>query len=186
MIKPLSLDNSIILDTETTGLDDRARIVEITLIDGQSGDVVYTSLVNPKISIPADATAIHGITDADVADAPTFDKIWNDIKGFLIDSTVYVYNLDYDYRLIAQSLAVFKYPIANLEVFFSAGDCVMCWYAAFYGEWNHYRETFKWQSLTNACIQQDVDVSDLKAHRAQADCEMTRRLIHAVNAKVTA
>ncbi|MEF1296078.1 3'-5' exonuclease, partial [Vibrio parahaemolyticus] len=42
----------------------------------------------------------------------------------------------------------------------------------------------KWQSLSNACAQQNVDVSDLTAHRALADCEMTRRLIHAVNSQI--
>nr|MBF4253647.1 3'-5' exonuclease [Vibrio anguillarum] len=48
------------------------------------------------------------------------------------------------------------------------------------------RTSYRWQSLTNACKQQGVDVSDLSAHRALADCEMTRRLIHAVNAKIEA
>lgn len=181
---PLNLTNSLILDTETTGLDARARIVEISLINAESGDVVYTSLVNPNLSIPCEATAIHGITDADVANAPTFDVVWNQVKELLWETNIYVYNLDFDYRMVRQSLAPFGYPLSNLVPFFYGADCVMCWYAEFYGEWNFSRNAPKWQSLINACIQQNVVVSDLQAHRAVADCEMTRRLINAVNAKL--
>ncbi|ENV6063182.1 hypothetical protein ACFKAU_004617, partial [Vibrio parahaemolyticus] len=54
----------------------------------------------------------------------------------------------------------------------------------FFGVWNEHHEDYKWQSLSNACAQQNVDVSDLTAHRALADCEMTRRLIHAVNSQI--
>ncbi len=183
-VSPLKLKGSIILYTETTGLDELARIVEISLINGETGEVVYTSLVNPNVSIPSEATAIHGIMDADVINAPTFDKVWNEIKGVLFDSYIYIYNFSYDYRLIRQSLKPFGYPLENILYFLADCECVMAWYAEYFGEWNHYRHSYKWQSLSNACAQQNVDVSDLKAHRALADCEMTRRLINAVNSKL--
>ena len=183
-ISPLNLTNSVILDTEITGLDSRARIVEISLIDGESGTTLFSSLVNPLVAIPEQATAIHGITDADVIEAPTFDCVWNEIKEYLWESDIYIYNTDYDYRLIRQSLSDFGYPLSNLVPFFYGAVCVMHWYAEFYGEWNHSCNAPKWQSLSNACGQQGVDVSDLKAHRALADCEMTRRLINAVNSKL--
>lgn len=56
----------ISLDTETTGKDPQdARIVDIALaliIPGQDTDM-RTALVNPGVPIPAEATAVHGITD---------------------------------------------------------------------------------------------------------------------------
>ncbi len=86
--------------------------------------------------------------------------------------------------MIRQSLSDFDYPLSNLIPFFHGAVCAMTWYAEFFGEWNYSCNAPKWQSLTNACAQQDVDVSDLNAHRALADCEMTRRLINAVNSKL--
>ena len=62
-------------DLETTGLDVKAdRIVEIAIIryssDGSTLERVYR--FNPGIPIPPEVTEIHGITNQDVADAPTF------------------------------------------------------------------------------------------------------------------
>ena len=64
----------IFLDTETTGLDPRAEIVEIALID-HDGAVLLESLVKPTRPIPQDATRIHRITDGMVADAPTAGEV---------------------------------------------------------------------------------------------------------------
>lgn len=62
--------------------------------------------------------------------------------------------------------------------------CAMTWYAEFYGQWDQKRDNFKWQKLINAAKQQGIDTSDLKAHRALADCEITRRVINTVNGKL--
>jgi DNA polymerase III epsilon subunit family exonuclease len=66
--------NLVIFDVETTGLTEEDRIVELGLVRFEQGEVVqqWGSLINPGVSIPKDATAIHGISDADVADAPSF------------------------------------------------------------------------------------------------------------------
>lgn len=75
----LNLSRPIIFfDLETTGTDImRDRIVEISMIkvmpDGS--DIQRTVRVNPGCPIPAEATAIHHITDADVADKPAFREI---------------------------------------------------------------------------------------------------------------
>ncbi|MBN3572089.1 3'-5' exonuclease [Vibrio neptunius] len=184
-MKTLDISNAIILDTETTGLDSNARIVEISGICAVTGDVLFNELVNPLSPIPAEAQGIHGITNEDVATKRTFDAVWNDIKSDLFDKNVLIYNFDYDYRLIEQSLSDFDYPTDNLRHFLS-GQCAMLWYAEYFGDWNDYHDNYRWQKLVNACSQQGIDTSDLTAHRALADCEMTRRLIHAVNAKLGA
>ena len=51
----------LILDTETTGFDN-AEIVKIVVID-PLGEALLNTLVQPAISIPAEVTEIHGITD---------------------------------------------------------------------------------------------------------------------------
>ncbi len=76
---PLKLSRPIIFfDLETTGTNvTHDRIVEISTIkimpDG--AEVERTRRINPEIPIPAEATAVHHITDTDVADQPTFRQI---------------------------------------------------------------------------------------------------------------
>ena len=68
----------IFFDLETTGIDiARDRIVEISMVkvmpDGE--EIVRTRRINPGMPIPAEATAIHGITDEDVKVAHFFRKL---------------------------------------------------------------------------------------------------------------
>ena len=71
---------AIALDLETTGLDVAdGRVVQIGAV-AMRGPVVLSepridTHVDPGIPIPATSTRIHGITDADVADAPRFHKL---------------------------------------------------------------------------------------------------------------
>ena len=76
MILPFELDRPLaFLDVETTGLSTATdRIIELALIRvTPQGDVLErVRRFNPGIPIPAEATAIHGITDEDVAHEPPF------------------------------------------------------------------------------------------------------------------
>lgn len=78
-MQKLNIDRpAIFFDLETTGTNIlRDRIVEISVIkifpDGQRE--THTRLVNPGIPISAGASAIHGITNADVANEPQFNEI---------------------------------------------------------------------------------------------------------------
>jgi len=76
----------VFFDLETTGIDTaRDRIVEISLVkvmpDGE--EIVKTRRINPGIPIPAEATAIHHITDDDVKDCPHFAQIAKSLAQFL-------------------------------------------------------------------------------------------------------
>jgi DNA polymerase-3 subunit epsilon len=88
--KPLAF-----FDLETTGIKVATdRIVEVSVIkimpDGTQS--VYTKRVNPTIPIPPFVTAIHGITDEDVKDAPTFAEIANELNQFIGNSDLAGYN----------------------------------------------------------------------------------------------
>lgn len=178
-MKLMNLHNAVILDTETTGLNSDAEIVEVSVIDAPSGTVLFDSLVKPQRPIPSDAIAIHGIGNHMVADAPQFGDIWPQLAQVLSGRNLLIYNADYDTRLIEQSLKIAtgeSHVLPVLETF-----CVMEWYAEFWGDMNEFHGTYRWQKLTNAAAQQNIDISDLSAHRALADCVITRRLINAVN-----
>lgn len=84
-------------DIETTGLNiSRDRIVEISVLkvfppDGEKKES-KTLLINPAIPIPEEVSRIHGITDADVQNAPLFKECANDLARFLDDCDLAGYN----------------------------------------------------------------------------------------------
>lgn len=75
----LNLKNPIVFfDLETTGINiSRDRIVELSFlkIHPNGEEEIKSKRVNPEMPIPAESTAIHGITDEDVKDCPTFKQI---------------------------------------------------------------------------------------------------------------
>lgn len=76
----------VFFDLETTGVDiSKDRIVEISMVkvmpDGE--EIVKTRRINPQMHIPESASAIHGITDADVANEPTFAQIAKSLNQFI-------------------------------------------------------------------------------------------------------
>ncbi|MCX7549299.1 3'-5' exonuclease [Xanthomarina sp. F2636L] len=95
-------------DLETTGVNiSNDRIVEIAIIkiypDGK--EERYTRLVNPTIPIPVEVTKIHGISDADVADKPTFKELAKEINNLIKDSDLGGFNSNrFDIPLLAEEM----------------------------------------------------------------------------------
>jgi DNA polymerase III subunit epsilon len=105
MIRNLALDRPLaIVDLETTGTDPQTdRIVELSilkLVPGAEPDH-RTRRVNPGIPISAEATAIHGIRDEDVANLPSFRPLARGILSFVEGCDLCGYNLRFDLRLIS-------------------------------------------------------------------------------------
>ncbi|MGL5960282.1 MAG: exonuclease domain-containing protein [Bacteroidales bacterium] len=96
----------VILDIESTGLDiAKDRIVEICLIklfpDGK--EEIKTLRVNPTIPISPQASSIHGITDNDVREYPTFKKQAKNIANFIEGCDLGGYNsTKFDIPLLAE------------------------------------------------------------------------------------
>jgi DNA polymerase-3 subunit epsilon len=73
-------------DLETTGIKVATdRIVEICIhrINPDGSTKTKTLRINPEVPIPPEVTAIHGITDEDVKDAPKFREVAHDLVHFL-------------------------------------------------------------------------------------------------------
>lgn len=98
----------VFFDLETTGTNILAdRIVEISIIklmpNGTENEV--TLRINPEIPIPPEATAIHHITDADVADCPTFKQVAQRIADLFIDADVAGFNSNrFDVPMLCEEL----------------------------------------------------------------------------------
>jgi len=110
MLKNLKLERQIaFIDVETTGISPRSdRIVELSILRIQpDGSEEYKShRVNPETSIPAEATAIHGITDADVAGEPAFRQYAKSVRDFLEDCDISGFNvIKFDLPFIEAELA---------------------------------------------------------------------------------
>ncbi len=76
----------VFFDLETTGVDTATdRIVEISLvkIDVDGSKSVKTRRINPEMHIPKEATEVHGITDEDVKDEPTFRQIAKSLAQYI-------------------------------------------------------------------------------------------------------
>lgn len=103
----LNVKNPLVFfDLETTGIDMvNDRIVEICILkvfpDGKTE--VKTRRVNPTIPIPAQSTAIHGITDEDVKDCPTFKEIARSLVQLIEGCDFAGYNSNkFDLPLLAE------------------------------------------------------------------------------------
>ena len=98
---PLSVVPAVAIDTETTGLDVAAdRIVEIAAVrlhDAEGGGRgQFVSLVNPGIPIPAASTAIHGITDDEVATAKPLTAVMPAFADWVGRSVVIGFSIGFD------------------------------------------------------------------------------------------
>jgi DNA polymerase III subunit epsilon len=93
---------AIFYDTETTGVRaEKDRIIEIAAYDPLN-NTTFERLINPGFPIPAEATAIHHITNEMVAEAPRFDTIAKEFCEFCDGEVVLIaHNNDgFDYHFL--------------------------------------------------------------------------------------
>jgi len=95
-------------DLETTGINiTHDRIVEISIhkVHPNGKEETYTQRVNPTIPIPYVVTQVHGISDADVADKPTFKEIAKEVHNMIKDSDLGGFNSNrFDIPLLAEEM----------------------------------------------------------------------------------
>lgn len=102
----ISLD-AVVIDTETTSLEPRkARILEVAAVRIESGRIEgskrFDRLINPGEPISAFSTAIHGIDNQKVADAPDFAAVWPKLQAFIGDAIVIGHTLGFDLAVLQQ------------------------------------------------------------------------------------
>jgi DNA polymerase-3 subunit epsilon len=96
-----------LFDLETTGLYAGGdRIVELAVVRAEPSrapKLELETLVNPRRAVSA--TEIHGITDADVADAPTFEDLAGNVTSLMAGAVFSSYNVYFDARFVQAELA---------------------------------------------------------------------------------
>jgi DNA polymerase III epsilon subunit-like protein len=136
--------------------------VEVALV-APDGSVLLETLVHPGVPIPPQVTDVHGIADADVADAPT----WREVAPLLLRAaaeldTVVAFCDSFERRVLAHQGA--ELDVAWWDAQQAAVDAGMR--AGANG----------WLSLASACRQ--AQVAWVPTHRAADDCRATVELVH--------
>jgi DNA polymerase-3 subunit epsilon len=90
-----------IIDVETTGSSN--RMTEISVFKVLNGEIIdeFTSLVNPEAHIPPNITALTGIDNDLVANAPIFAEVAQNILDITTDAVFVAHNVNFDYNIIS-------------------------------------------------------------------------------------
>ncbi|TCD28131.1 DNA polymerase III subunit epsilon [Pedobacter psychrodurus] len=103
-----------VVDIETTGGHASANgITEVAINIHDGNEIVesYTTLINPKQPIPVYITALTGIDDNMLLDAPTFDDVALQIYQLLNDKIFVAHNVNFDYSFLKHHLATAGYDL---------------------------------------------------------------------------
>ncbi len=160
----------IYLDTETTGTDYIDGIVELAVID-HDGRVLLQILVRPHRPIPAAATAIHGITNAMVREAPAWPDVWPQVHDILKGRHVGTYHAEFDIKMLQQS---HRHARMQWQQIGATKFCIMKLYADFRNEPGEYGAP-RWHKLEEAGRQCGIALPN--AHRALADALLARAVL---------
>jgi DNA polymerase-3 subunit epsilon len=165
----------LVLDTETTGLDNGAEIVQIAIIDA-AGETLLDTLVKPVGNIPPAASNVHGITAGQVAAAPIWPELAPAIRRLLRGRDVIIYNAEYDVRMLNQSTTRWNgvFDWNTLCTY----HCAMLAFSERRGVWSDYHSNYRWWKLTDAAAHMGIPVH--LAHTALGDALMTLLLVQAM------
>jgi DNA polymerase-3 subunit epsilon len=155
----------IVIDVETTGLNPNSnRIVEIALLRVNNGMITeaYENRFNPEG--PVGKTEIHGITDADVANAPRFSDKADEIKAFIGERALVAHNA--------------KFDLAFLRAEFARSGSELPWLKSIctLEASQYYLPDLYRRKLADCCEEIGVQIDN--AHSALGDATATAKLCH--------
>ncbi len=155
----------IVLDTETTGIDPAGghRIVEIgcvELVNHVPTGQVYHTYVNPERPMPTGAFAVHGLSDAFLAQKPCFAVVADSLIDFIGAVPLVIHNAVFDIGFLNAELArCGRQPIAAERAI-----CTL----------TRARQMFPGApaSLDALCRRYEIDLSDRALHGALKDSQL--------------
>jgi DNA polymerase III subunit epsilon len=155
----------VVIDTETTGMHrGRDRAVQVGIARFENGAMVAAraSFIDPGFPIPADATAIHGITDIAVAGMPTIEAFFDEpeTQALLADSQPAAFNAEFDRYFVPPFQPDTSWPWVDPLVLVRKVD--------------RYVRGSKRHRLTAACERYGIDLTN--AHSADGDAKAAGEL----------
>lgn len=153
-----------VVDVETTGFSPvNDRVVEIACVLVENGRIAgsWSTLVDPKRPIPAYATRVHGIGDADVLGAPAFEAAQRELRRRCVGATVVAHNASFDLGFLP--------GLANLPSLCTV-QLARRWFP---DAPNHKNQTLR----AYLGIDRDPRFAGLPAHRALGDAMVTAGIL---------
>lgn len=165
--KYLNRPKRVVLDTETTGLTEKDELLQVSILDADTGEAVYNSYIKPCFAVEwPEAQAINGISPAKVQDAPfvfevlvTLNTIFRDVEE------VIGYSTDFDMGFLERAGVQFSGNVILHDVKET--------FAVVNGEYNEKYGDFKWKKLTFCAEALGYDWGEDTAHDSLADCKAT-------------
>lgn len=156
---------SIVIDTETTGLDPNGghRVIEVAcveLIRDLPSGATFHVLIDPERDVPEDATRIHGYTRAHLHGKPRFAEVIDKLLAFIGDAPLIAHNAPFDFGFLNAELA--RLSLAALDPGRMIDTLVLA-KGRFPGLPN---------SLDALCRRYGIDVSERTSHNALLDCRL--------------
>lgn len=166
-------EQPIFIDTETTGLANNSTVIEIAVVDWH-GTVLLNSLVRPFAPIPAAASAVHGISTADTATAPTWQELWyGQLADILAGRILGIYNASFDLRMMAQTHRAAGYHVWREPRHL----CVMQLFAAYYQRQDNLAGVRSVRAHKLSFAGQHFGIELPNSHRALADAQLARMVL---------
>lgn len=161
-------ERTIVIDTETTGLDSsKDEILQLSIID-ERGNTLFNEYFKPiKVKDWKAAERVNGISPEMVADCKDIYHYFSEIQQILYDAdTIIGYNTEFDLNFLADCGFELYEDVETVDV--------MREFAPIYGEWSEDRQDYKWQKLTTcaAYYEYDWEISE-RAHNSLGDCFAT-------------
>ena len=153
----------VIFDIETTGLSPETdAIVELSAVKVKGGEVTaeFSTLVDPGIHIPYEASAINGITDDMVCGAPPISQVMKDFMRFAEGEV-----------LVGHNIRNFDLRFMNRDAEVCLGCCIPNEYVDTLVMARRYLPELQSRSLQNLAYHYGISYAG--AHRALADCYIT-------------
>ena len=141
-IRKIPLDKILVLDTETTGVDSKAEVLQFSAIwaDGTEAANMYIKPVHATEW--QSAMAVNHISPMDVAGCPEMSEVKESIETLLGQSKAIVgYNLPFDLNMLYHNGV--ELPSEDEVEYID----LMIPFAEVCGEWNDYYQDYKWQKL---------------------------------------
>lgn len=158
---------TIVIDTETTGLNaEEDEILQLSIID-DDGNVLLNELYKPKChSSWEKAQAVNRISPQKVSNCPHIISDIPRICEIICNAEIIIgYNTSFDLDFI-ENLGI--EPKDNCMIIDVMRD-----FAEIYGEWSNHYDSYKWQKLITCAAYYDYDWGTDVAHDSLADCRAT-------------
>jgi DNA polymerase III subunit epsilon len=162
------MSRHIILDTETTGLEPQQghRIIEIGCVEVVNRKLTgrhFHHYINPEREVDEGAFAVHGISDAFLADKPLFAAIVDSFLQFVSGAELIIHNAPFDVGFINHELNLLDAGKGRIEDYCSILDTLAM---------ARHRHPGQKNNLDALCKRYEIDNSHRDLHGALLDAQI--------------